>query len=317
MVCFVPWRMKTETIGRSLARNRGQEMPRSHEKKVEQVAVIGAGTMGHGIAQVAIQAGFEVNLYDADNEMARSGMEKIRESLQKRVDKGKLTVDDKNRALGKLALQSELREAVAKADLVIEAIPEKMELKSQLFRSLEQHARAQALLASNTSSLSINRLARNIASPERVLGLHFFNPPPVMKLVEIVRGEATSAQALETARSVVQQMEKEAIVVNDSPGFATSRLGLVLGLEAMRMVEQRVASVEDIDRALELGYGHPMGPLRVSDLVGLDVRLSIAETLHRELGGEHFRPPNLLKKMVDEGRLGRKTGRGFYDWSSD
>ena len=159
--------------------------------------------------------------------------------------------------------------------------------------------------------------AQTIESPQRVLGLHFFNPPPVMKLVEIVRGVATSQRALDLARGVVRRMGKEAIVVKDSPGFATSRLGLVLGLEAMRMVEQGVASAEDIDRALELGYGHPMGPLRVSDLVGLDVRLSIAETLYRELGGAHFRPPRLLREMVDEGKLGKKVGRGFYDWASD
>jgi len=193
-------------------------------------------------------------------------------------------------------------------------VPENLDLKHETFRRLDAACPAGAILATNTSSLPIHRIAEAVADPGRVVGLHFFNPPHIMKLVEVVRADRTAPQVLDTALRFVGRLGKEAIVARDTPGFATSRLGLALGLEAMRMLEQGVASAEDIDRAMELGYGHPMGPLKVSDLVGLDVRLSIAEILHRELGDESFRPPEILRSRVAEGKLGRKSGEGFHRW---
>jgi len=281
---------------------------------IRSVAVVGAGTMGHGIAQVAALAGYDVALWDAEPHLAVGALEKIRASLETGVSRGRLSGADRDAALATLRAATDLRTAAAGADLVIEAVPENLEVKRELFRHLGEICSRDALLASNTSSLSISRIASAATNPERVLGLHFFNPAPVMRLIEIVRGTQTSDAVMETAFAVAKRMGKEAIGVKDSPGFATSRLGVALGLEAMRMVEQGVASAEDIDRALELGYGHPMGPLRVSDLVGLDVRLSIAETLHRELGASQFLPPAILQKMVREGKLGKKTGEGFYRW---
>ena len=197
---------------------------------------------------------------------------------------------------------------------MIEAVPERMALKREIFTALDEAAAEDALLASNTSSLSISEMQAATRRPQRMLGLHFFNPVHINRLVEIVRGRGTSEDAIARALGFVARIGKEAIVVNDSPGFATSRLGVLLGLEAMRMLEEGVASAADIDRALELGYRHPMGPLRLTDLVGLDVRLDIARYLHEQLGAECFRPPRILERMVAEGRLGRKSGRGFYDW---
>jgi 3-hydroxybutyryl-CoA dehydrogenase len=207
-----------------------------------------------------------------------------------------------------------LADAVHDADLVIEAIPERLDLKQALFREIEHHAPAGAILATNTSSLSVSSIAEAVAIPGRVLGMHFFNPVPAMKLVELVRGRDTSDTTIAIARAIAEWLGKTPIVVHDSPGFATSRLGVVLGLEAIRMLEQGVASAADIDRAMELGYNHPMGPLRLGDLVGLDVRLAIADHLHATLGGDTYAAPELLRRMVAEGRLGKKTGEGFYRW---
>jgi 3-hydroxybutyryl-CoA dehydrogenase len=217
-------------------------------------------------------------------------------------------------SLQRLLLATELDVAARDADLVIEAIPERMELKQTLFTRLEGLTRADTVLASNTSSLSIADIASPLRLRERVIGLHFFNPVAVMKLVEIVRPAATSDPVLARARAFVESLGKTPIVVGDTPGFATSRLGVVLGLEAIRMLEQGVASAEDIDRAMELGYNHPMGPLRLTDLVGLDVRLAIAEHLHRTLGAATYEAPALLRRLVAEGKLGKKSGEGFYRW---
>jgi 3-hydroxybutyryl-CoA dehydrogenase len=203
---------------------------------------------------------------------------------------------------------------VAGADLIVEAVPEKMELKRELFARVEAAAPAHALLGSNTSSLSITEIAAATKSPQRVVGLHFFNPVAVMPLLEIVRGEHTSAETLAAVRAFGERIEKTCIVVRDSPGFATSRLGIALGNEAMRMYEEGVASAEDIDKAMVLGYRHPIGPLALTDLVGLDVRLAISEHLHRELGTDTFRPPQILRRMVRAGKLGKKTGEGFYKY---
>ncbi|MBI3450150.1 MAG: 3-hydroxyacyl-CoA dehydrogenase family protein [Acidobacteria bacterium] len=284
------------------------------EDSIQRVAVIGAGTMGSGIAHVAALAGYSVHLYDVTAELAAAGLTKIRANLEAGVAKGKVTPQDRDRALGAISPTGDLAAAAASADLVVEAAPEDLEMKRDLFRRLGEICSERAILASNTSSLSVSKIASAAPRPERVLGLHFFNPPHIMKLIEIVRAWQTSDGAVAAAVAVAKRMGKEAVVVKDTPGFATSRLGLALGLEAMRMVEQGVADAADIDRAMELGYGHPMGPLRVSDLVGLDVRLAIAETLQRELGEAHFRPPDLLRDKVKAGKLGKKSGEGFYKW---
>lgn len=284
-------------------------------KELNRVAVIGAGTMGHGIAQVAATVCPRVVLYDVDGERVDAGLAKIRANLDKGVDLGKVPPEDRDRVLEALEGSVSLDEAAKGADLVIEAVPEVMDLKLALFNDLSKIVDDQAILATNTSSLSIDAMAAGVEGPGRFLGLHFFNPVHIMALVEVVRGERTSESALERALEFISAIGKEPIVVRDSPGFASSRLGIALGLEAIRMVESDVASPADIDKAMTLGYRHPMGPLRLTDLVGLDVRLGIAEYLHEALDSEAFRPPELLRTMVAEGKLGKKSGRGFYDWS--
>lgn len=281
---------------------------------MKQIAVIGAGTMGHGIAQVAAQAGYTVRLTDARPDALAPAVEKVRDNLAGGVKRGKVTQADADAALARLATVTTVAEAVAGADLVIEAVVERLDVKQALFAEVRAAAAPGATLATNTSSLSVAAIAEGSGEPDRVVGMHFFNPVHIMKLVEVVRhedaAEAHVARVLEVARA----MGKEPIVVRDAPGFASSRLGVVLGLEAMRMVEQGVASPADIDKALELGYGHPMGPLKVTDLVGLDVRLAIAEYLHQELGDAHYTPPQILRDKVAAGELGKKSGKGFYEW---
>jgi 3-hydroxybutyryl-CoA dehydrogenase len=279
---------------------------------IESVGVLGAGTMGAGIAQVVSLAGIRVRIHDVDRAALDRGWEKATSSIDEGVRRGKVTGEQRDRALSCLSRAETFGEAVSGSDLVIEAVPEILELKREIFGKLGSACAPSTILATNTSSLPVATIAAGVPEPSRILGLHFFNPPHIMKLVEIVRAEATGETVLEAGRSFVSRIGKEAIVVRDSPGFATSRLGLALGLEAMRMLEQEVASAADIDRAMELGYGHPMGPLKVSDLVGLDVRLKIAEILHRELGDDRFRPPEILKRLVAEGKLGKKSGEGFH-----
>ncbi|GMV40353.1 MAG: 3-hydroxybutyryl-CoA dehydrogenase [Myxococcales bacterium] len=283
---------------------------------IQKVAVLGAGTMGHGIAQVAALSGYEVTLQDLDRAALDRGVGHIRETTATSVDKGKLSHEARTEAMARLRSTTDLLEAVAEADLVIEAVPERIDLKIRLFQELGQRAPDGAILATNTSSLSVTEIASSASRPERVVGMHFFNPPHVLKLLEIVRAQQTTPEVVEAVRGVGERMGRELIVVSDSPGFATSRLGLVIGLEAMRMLQEGVANAADIDRAMELGYRHPMGPLKLTDLVGLDVRLAIAEHLHRELG-EQFRPPQILRRLVRAGKLGRKTGEGFYRWTAD
>jgi 3-hydroxybutyryl-CoA dehydrogenase len=273
--------------------------------------------MGHGIAYVAALAGCRVCLTDASSEQLARATQQIERAFDKAIEKGKCTPAQRNAALERLTTVASAEECAADATIVIEAIPERLDLKQRLFATLERVVSAEALLASNTSSLSISEIAAPLAHPERALGMHFFNPVPVMKLLEIVRGAATSETTVETARGFAALVGKEPIVVRDTPGFATSRLGVVLGLEAIRMLEQGVASAPDIDRALELGYNHPMGPLRLTDVVGLDVRLAIAEHLHTTLGGDTYRPPQLLRDKVARGELGKKSGQGFYRWENE
>lgn len=279
---------------------------------IKTVAVAGAGTMGHGIAQVAAQAGWAVRLADAVPGAAARAVERIRANLEGGVQRGKLTAADRDAALARLAPGDDVAAAARGADLVIEAAPEDLAIKRDLFARLSRAAPG-AVLATNTSSLSVAAIAAAAAAPERVVGMHFFNPVHLMKLVEVVTHEGTAAAAREAAVAAARAMGKEPIVVRDAPGFASSRLGVALGLEAIRMVEDGVASPEDIDRAMTLGYNHPVGPLRLTDLVGLDVRLAIARYLHATLG-DRYRPPGLLERMVAEGRLGKKTGQGFYAW---
>ena len=284
---------------------------------IGKVAVIGAGTMGRGIAQVAAMAGHEVVLRDVDTAQLEHALAGIETTLDKGVRLGKVAESARDAALARLAGTGTMGEAVEGADLVIEAVPEVMSLKRRIFAEVEAAAPPGAILATNTSSLSVTEMAAGLAAPGRFVGLHFFNPVHIMALVEIVRGEHTNIRTLNHCFHFVQGLGKEPILVADSPGFASSRLGIVLGLEAIRMVEAGVASPEAIDKAMVLGYRHPMGPLRLTDLVGLDVRLGIARYLHESLGSEAFRPPALLERMVAEGRLGKKSGRGFYDWGSE
>ena len=290
--------------------------PASGSETIQTIAVIGAGTMGHGIAQVAATAGFKVLLSDVDRESLARGVKAIEGNLAKGIKLGKLTEDDRDSTLQHIHGTTNLKECAA-ADLIIEAAPEKLDLKKDILRQLESASDHPFIFASNTSSLSITELASSSKRPEAVIGMHFFNPVHIMRLLEIVVGEKTSSATIDVATAVGLKLRKEPIVVKDVPGFASSRLGVVLGLEAMRMFEQGVASAQDIDTAMELGYNHPMGPLKLTDLVGLDVRLNIAEYLHRELGSEAFRPPDVLRRMVSEGKLGKKTGQGFYDWSKE
>jgi len=281
--------------------------------QVHRVAVIGAGTMGHGIAQVAAMAGYDVDLLDAATELANRGFERIRSNLDEGIRRQKLTMAERDAALGRIRVGADMSRC-AEADIVIEAVPEREEVKAAVFSQVSPYLSGHAILATNTSSFSITELQERTPHPDRFIGLHFFNPVHINKLVEVVRGRHTSDDTLETGVTFAERIGKDPVVINDSPGFATSRLGVLLGLEAMRMVEEGVASAADIDKAMELGYRHPMGPLKLTDLVGLDVRLDIARYLHSRLRTEQFRPPRILEQMVAEGKLGKKTGQGFYTW---
>jgi 3-hydroxybutyryl-CoA dehydrogenase len=282
---------------------------------VKTVTVVGAGTMGAGIAQVCAQAGYDTHLVDANALALERGMQRIAEFWDKGIAKGKTTAQQKAEWQSRLHADADATGPSRASQLVIEAVPEDLKLKQRVFSQVDKAAPDGALLASNTSSLSVSAIAGATKRPEAVLGLHFFNPVPLMQLLEIVRHDDVSPEALRMAQDVGKRLGKTTIVVKDSPGFATSRLGIVLGNEAMRMLEEGVASARDIDTAMRLGYGHPMGPLELSDLVGLDVRASVGDYLHSQLKGEHYRSPPLLRKLVAAGDLGKKTGRGFYDWS--
>jgi 3-hydroxybutyryl-CoA dehydrogenase len=283
-------------------------------RPIHAIAVLGAGTMGHGIAQVAAAAGYAVIMQDVSPEALARGWQSIERNLSKAIQLKRISEPDRDEILQRIQRVTRLEE-ISRADLVIEAAPENLELKQTLLRDAEAVAGRDCIFATNTSSLSIGEVAADASRPENVVGMHFFNPVHIMRLVEIVVGKETGHATTGTVREVATRMRKEPIIVRDVPGFASSRLGVTLGLEAMRMVEQGVASARDIDTAMELGYNHPMGPLRLTDLVGLDVRLHIAEYLHGKLGSETFRPPEILRRMVSEGKLGKKSGEGFYKWN--
>jgi 3-hydroxybutyryl-CoA dehydrogenase len=280
------------------------------------VAVIGAGTMGAGIAQICAQAGWETRLFDVFPEGLEAGMGRIDAFWDKGIARGKTTSEQKEEWSKNLSACSDLAGAVADVDLVIEAVPEILDLKQQIFAQLDQLAPSNAILGTNTSGLKISDIAGATSRPEMVIGMHFFNPVPIMKLLELVRHDQISDSTIEIAQEVGAEMGKSCILVNDVPGFATSRLGVVLGNEAIRMLADGVASATDIDTAMRLGYKHPMGPLELSDLVGLDVRRDILNNLAEAFDDESYRPHPLLNQLVEAGSLGKKTNMGIYDWSS-
>ena len=278
-----------------------------------KVAVLGAGTMGHGIAQVSAMAGNRVVLRDIEQSFVDDGLDAIEANLQGGVDRDKVTPEERDAALDRLSGTTDLAVAVSDADLVVEAVPEDVELKQSVYEEVEADAPADCVIASNTSSLSVTEIASALSDPSRAIGLHFFNPVHLMQLVEIVVPEQASEQTVAFAHEYVEDIDRTPIEVRDSAGFASSRLGVALGVEAIRMLEEGVASPRDIDQAMTLGYNHPMGPIELGDVVGLDVRLHILEHLREELG-ERFRPPQLLRQKVRAGKLGKKSGEGFYVW---
>ena len=278
---------------------------------LRRVGIIGGGTMGAGIAYAALRAGLEVTVVERDDTVRATLSERVGEDFAR--DLARETIDEATRddALGRLVVTGKPDALPWGLDLVVEAVPEVLAVKHAVLADAER--RSPSLLASNTSSIPIDRLAEGLAEPARFVGMHFFNPVRQMTLVEVVRGRESSSETVARAAAAARQLGKEPLVVEDAPGFLTSRLGVLLGLEAIRMLEGGLASAEDIDRAMVLGYGHPIGPLRLTDLVGLDVRLGIARVLEHELG-PRFSPPPLLERLVEEGRLGKKSGRGFFEW---
>jgi 3-hydroxybutyryl-CoA dehydrogenase len=279
---------------------------------IRTVAVIGGGTMGNGIAHVFAQHGHPVTLVDVDDARLQGARGTIEKNLGRQVSKGTLTQEDADATLGRLTLATDLGEAVRDADLVVEAATENPEVKAQIFRQMDAAAKPEAILASNTSSISITRIAAETGRAERVIGMHFFNPVPVMKLVEIVRGLATSDETYRTIHELSEALGKTPVEVNDAAGFVSNRVLMPMINEAVFCVMEGVAEPEAVDTVMKLGMNHPMGPLTLADFIGLDVCLSIMEVLHRELGDDKYRPCPLLRKMVAAGRLGRKSGQGFY-----
>ena len=284
--------------------------------EIKKISVLGAGTMGHGIAQVCAQSGFQVSLQDVKEEFIQGGLERIKHFLQGSVERQKMTREEADTVLGRIKVTTDLAEAVRDADLIIEAIPEDMELKKELFKEVSRMCKKEAILISNTSTLSVSEIASATDRPEQVVGMHFSNPVPLMKPIEIIRGVLTSDETLELAKALSLRLDKVPVVVKDTPGFIGVRLGIALFLEASQMLEEGVASVKDIDMGAKLLYGHKMGPFETCDLVGLDARLNNLNALYQDTGDPKWVPPLLLKQLVASGYLGKKPGSkgGYYTY---
>jgi 3-hydroxybutyryl-CoA dehydrogenase len=283
---------------------------------VERVLVLGSGIMGAGIAQVAAQSGLLATMYDIDAAVLAKARAKILDGVGRAVEKGRLPAGTREGVDKNLATTLDLDAAAASTDFVIEAVPEKLDLKRGLFQRIEQRAKKDVVLGTNTSSLMISEIAEGLGDPSRLIGMHFFNPVPVMRLIEVIVGPKTSEAAVTTTEALSKRLGKETVRVKESPGFTTSRINALIGNEAFRMLEAGIASAEDIDKALKLGLNHPMGPFEMVDLVGLDTRLSTLRYLHKTLG-ETYRPSPMIEKLVIEGRLGKKTGHGVYRYDAD